>query len=82
VAGSFKTQPHAQLRSLLLGITGIMLSLPVITATLLFEYNASTYPPINGITTDIQDPPSFWDVPNPIEYPGKAVVDLQQAATL
>jgi len=74
--GSFKARPQG----LLLGITGIILSLPVIAATLLFEYSAKAYPPINDITTDTQDPPSFWDVPNPIDYPGQAVAELQQAA--
>ena len=74
--GLFKTRPQG----LLLGITGIIVSLPVITATLLFEYSAKAYPPINDITTDTQDPPSFWDVPNPIDYPGQAVAELQQVA--
>lgn len=78
--GSFNARPQGQQRGLLLGITGIVLSLPVITATLLFEYSAKAYPPINDITTDTQDPPSFWDVPNPIDYPGQVVADLQQAA--
>ncbi len=80
VAGIFKTRPHAQQRGMLSGITGIILSLPVITATLLFEYSATAYPQINDVTTDTQDPPSFWDVPNPIEYPGQTVADLQLAA--
>jgi len=80
VVGTFKTRPHTQQRGLLLGLTGIILSLPVIAATLLFEYSATAYPLINDITTDTQDPPSYWDVPNPIEYPGQAVADLQLAA--
>lgn len=80
ILGTFKTRPKSQKRGLLLGITGIVLSLPVISATVLFEYSASAYPRINDITTDTQDPPSFWDVPNPIEYPGQSVADLQLAA--
>ena len=78
--GLFKVRSPDKQRVLLPGIMGILLSLPVITATLLFEYSAKAYPPINDITTDTQDPPSFWDVPNPIDYPGQAVADLQQAA--
>jgi len=80
VAGALKTRLRAQQRGMLPGITGIILSLPVIAATLLFEYSATAYPQINDITTDIQDPPSFWDVPNPIEYPGQTVANLQIAA--
>lgn len=80
VAGAFKTRSHAQQCGMLLSTTGIILSLPVIVATMLFEYSATAYPQINDITTDIQDPPSFWDVPNPIEHPGQTVADLQLAA--
>jgi len=80
ILGTFKTRPKSPKRGLLLGITGIVLSLPVISASVLFEYSATAYPRINDITTDTQDPPSFWDVPNPIEYPGQSVADLQLAA--
>lgn len=80
VVGTFKARPHTQQRGLLLGLTGIILCLPVIAATLLFEYSATAYPRINDITTDTQDPPSYWDVPNPIEYPGQTVADIQLAA--
>jgi uncharacterized protein (DUF1499 family) len=80
VIGVFKTRSQSQQRGLLLALTGIVLSVPVISATALFEYSASAYPRINDITTDTQDPPSYWDVPNPIEYPGQSVADLQLAA--
>jgi len=78
--GAFKARLQGRHRGLLLGMTGIALSLPVITATVLFEYSAKVYPGINDISTDTQDPPSFWDVPNPMEYPGQVAADLQQAA--
>ncbi len=78
--GLFKTRPQGQQRGLLLAITGIVLSLPIITATVLFEYNARIYPRINDISTDTLDPPSFWDVAEPMEYPEESVAELQQAA--
>jgi len=80
IIGGFKTRSQSQQRGLLPAITGIILSLPVISASLLFEYSATVYPRINDITTDTQDPPSFWDVPNPIEYPGESVAEKQLAA--
>ncbi len=76
----FKTRSQSQQRGMLLAITGIVLSVPVISATALFEYSASAYPKINDITTDTQDPPSYWDVPNPIEYPGESFAEKQLAA--
>ena len=78
--GLFKTRLQGQQRGLLLAITAIVLSLPIISATVLFEYNARAYPRINDISTDTLDPPSFWDVAEPMEYPGESVAELQQAA--
>lgn len=43
-----------------------------------FEYAARAYPPINDITTDTVDPPTFWDVPHPVIYPGEQVAALQR----
>jgi len=80
IIGVFKTRSQSQQRGLLPAIIGLVLSLPVISASLLFEYSATAYPQINDITTDTQDPPSFWDVPNPIEYPGESVAEIQLAA--
>lgn len=76
----FKTRPQGQQRGFLIAITSIVLSLPIISATVLFEYNAKSYPRINDISTDTLDPPSFWDVPEPMEYPGESVAELQQEA--
>ncbi len=78
--GLFKTRPQGQQHGLLLSIAGIVLTLPIITAVVLFEYNAKIYPEINDISTDTLDPPSFWDVAEPMEYPGESVAELQQAA--
>lgn len=78
--GVFKTRPQGQQRGLVWAMIGIVLSLPIITATGLFEYNAKIYPRINDISTDTLDPPSFWDMPDPMEYPGDRVAKLQQAA--
>ncbi len=80
VYGLFKVRRQGGLRGLLPGIIGIVLSLPIVAATALFEYSARIYPAINDISTDTQDAPSFWDVPIPMEYPGAAVAKLQHAA--
>lgn len=80
VYGLFKTRPQAQQRGFQFAITAIILSLPIISATVMFEYNAKVYPRINDISTDTIDPPSFWDVDEPMEYPGESMAELQQAA--
>jgi len=80
ITGLFKTRSQTKRWGWLLGFLAVVLSLPVIAATLIFEYTATAYPRINDVTTDTQDPPSYWDVPNPIEYPGAAFADIQLAS--
>lgn len=65
-------------RELLFGLLGIALSLPLVTYIAYFEYAARTYPPINDITTDMEEPPNFWEVPNPVTYPGGKVAEQQR----
>ena len=45
-----------------------------------WEYATRTYPSINDISTDIEDPPVFWDMPNPTLYPGAETAALQRTA--
>ncbi|MFK5913722.1 MAG: DUF1499 domain-containing protein [Woeseiaceae bacterium] len=78
--GIFKTRIQNQQGGFLVAITALVLSLPIISATLMFEYSANAYPKINDISTDTLDPPSFWDVEEPMEYPGDSVAELQKAA--
>lgn len=66
-------------RSVLLsGVLGLLLSLPLVFFIVNFEYAARAYPPINDITTDMEDAPNFWDVPNPVIYPGERVAEFQK----
>lgn len=80
VAGSIRARPRGRQRGLVLGIVGAALALPVVAVALHWEYAARSFPPINDITTDPEDPPAFWDVPNPVEYPGADAAALQRSA--
>lgn len=62
-----------------LGLLGVLLTLPVLGMALQWEYATRTYPPINDISTDTDNPPEFWDMPNPMAYPGAAVAKQQRA---
>ncbi len=77
--GILKTKKHGRFRGIGLGILGILLSFPIMTSYFLFQYSAKIYPPINDISTDTINPPVFWDVPNPTEYPGSKVAKIQKA---
>jgi uncharacterized protein (DUF1499 family) len=79
IIGLFKARPSGRFSGMLLGILGILLSLPIMTSAFLFTYSAKIYPPINDISTDLLNPPVFWDVPNPTEYPGSKTAKIQKA---
>jgi uncharacterized protein (DUF1499 family) len=67
-------------RGVVLGLLGLVAALPVVALAAQWEYATRRYPPINDISTDTADPPVFWDMPNPSEYPGGRTAELQRAA--
>jgi uncharacterized protein (DUF1499 family) len=80
VIGAVLSRPGARRRGFLLSLLGIAASLPVVAIAVQWEYATRTYPPINDISTDTEDPPVFWDMPNPTEYPGAEAAALQRSA--
>ena len=76
--GLWFVRPDSAQRDMLPGLLGLLLSLPLVIFIVNFEYTAHAYPAINDITTDTEDPPTFWDVPNPMTYPGEHVAELQK----
>ena len=79
VIGALRSRPGARRRGFLSSLLGIAVSLPVVAMALQWEYATRTYPPINDISTDIEDPPVFWDMPNPTDYPGGETATRQRA---
>ncbi|MBC7284008.1 DUF1499 domain-containing protein [Hoeflea sp.] len=63
----------------LLVLLGLALSLPVAGLGAAFELAARTTPPINDISTDVEDSPVFWFTVTPTDYPA-ANAALQRAA--
>ncbi len=80
LAGLVASRPGGGRRGLIISLLGLVLSTPLLGMTARFDYAAQAYPPINDVTTDTEEPPVFWDMPNPIDYPGGATAGLQQAA--
>lgn len=77
--GAVRSRPGTGRRGFLLSLIGLGASLPIVAMAAQWEYAARTNPPINDISTDIEDPPVFWDMPNPSEYPGTVTAALQRA---
>lgn len=80
IGAAVLSRPGARRRGFVLSLLGIAVSLPVVAIAVRWEYAARAYPPINDISTDTEDPPVFWDMPNPSEYPGAQTAALQRVA--
>lgn len=80
LAGAIRSRPSQPVRrsGFVTGLLGVLLALPVLGMALQWEYATRTYPAINDISTDTEDPPVFWDMPNPTEYPGAQFAALQR----
>lgn len=61
-------------------IFAVLFSLPLLIIGTHWEQARKSFPPINDITTDTQQPPDFWDMPNPSRYPGTDFATLQAKA--
>lgn len=80
LVGTAQARPHAHRRGLALAVVGMVTALPLLAMAIQWEVAARMYPPINDISTDTTDAPVFWDMPDPTDYPGARVAELQRAA--
>lgn len=64
---------------LVIALAAITLSAPVALSTGQWLYAANYYPAINDVSTDTENPPVFWDMPTPTDYPA-ANRSLQRTA--
>jgi len=80
VIGAVLSRPGARRRGFVLSLLGIAVSLPPAAMAVRWEHAARTYPAINDVSTDTHDPPVFWDMQSPTEYPGGKTAALQRAA--
>lgn len=78
LAAAWRTRPGAGRRGFAAALLGIVLALPVVGVAIQWELAARAHPPINDISTDLDDPPVFWDMPDPADHPGTQVADLQR----
>lgn len=80
LSGLYRTRPSGTRRGFIVNLLAIILTLPILIFAYYWENALTAYPPINDITTDTEEPPSFWDVPNPVDYPGGKTAELQHSA--
>jgi len=80
LAGGLQARPGGRRRGLSMAVVGVVVSLVVAIPAARWKYGELHYPPINDISTDVEDPPVFWEMPNPTDYPGGETATLQRAA--
>jgi uncharacterized protein (DUF1499 family) len=83
----FRSRPGAPVRGMAPAILALLIGLLVIAVPWQNRRAAAGVPPIHDITTDMENPPAFVAVaplraadPNPIEYEGESVAQLQRSA--
>ena len=77
--GLYLTRPATGERGFIIGVQCLFVILPIIGMAAYYEYAARIHPPINDISTDLEDPPLFWDMPNPMDHPGETFAEEQLA---
>ncbi|WP_198262693.1 DUF1499 domain-containing protein [sulfur-oxidizing endosymbiont of Gigantopelta aegis] len=80
IIGIYKTKIKGVNRGFFVATLSICLVFPIVAFSVYWEKSSDFYPPINDITTDIEEPPSFWEVPDPVDYPGIKTANLQITA--
>lgn len=67
-------------KGLVVSLAALLAAAPLLAAAGWWTWAERAYPPINDITTDTAEPPNFWDMPNPMDYPGESAAEKQKAA--
>jgi len=80
LVGLFLALRRRRGRGVVAGLVGLVVALPVVALAVQWSYAARSYPPINDITTNTEDPPVFWDMPSPGDYRDGGAAALQRAA--
>lgn len=80
VLGIYMAWPGRPRRGLFLSISALLIVGPTLVMPLYWGYSKSRLPPIQDISTDLEDPPAFWDAPTSRVYPGPKVARQQRTA--
>ena len=78
--GIYRAWPGRARRGLVASILALLIVGPTLVMPLYWGYSKSTLPPIQDISTDLENPPEFWDAPTSRIYPGQKVAEQQRKA--
>ena len=80
VIGIYMAWPGRSRRGLVISILALLIVGPTLVLPLYWGYSKSKLPPIQDISTDLENPPEFWDAPTSRLYPGPKVARQQRTA--
>lgn len=70
LSGFIVARPGGKRRGLIYSLLGLIIVVPMILFLQLWKEHKQNLPPISDITTDAENPPSFWYAPNSRSYGG------------
>ena len=80
LSGLFMAFPGSQRRGFIFSILGLAIIVPMVWLLQSWQEAKQTLPPIQDITTDTENPPTFWDAPNSRVYGGVGIAAWQEEA--
>jgi len=80
LSGLIAARPGGKRRGFIYSILGLLIVVPMVLYMQYWKEAKQTFPPIQDITTNMEDPPSFWYAPNSRIYGGFEVASWQEEA--
>ena len=80
LSGLFMAYPGSKRRGFIYSLLGLIIIVPMLLFLQSWKEAKLTLPPIQDITTNTEEPPSFWYAPNSQEYGGVGVAAYQEEA--
>ncbi len=78
--GTFVARPGNGRRGFFISLLGLAIIIPTILYLMHWKDAKNTFPPIQDITTNTENPPEFWTAPNARVYGGPGVAAYQMEA--
>jgi len=80
LSGLVVARPGGRRRGIFYSLLGLIIVVPMILLLQSWKQAKLTMPPIQDITTNTENPPTFWYAPNSRLYGGDSVSELQKEA--
>jgi len=80
LSGLIAARPGGKRRGFIFSLLGLLIVVPMVLYMQYWKEAKQTLPPIQDITTDMENPPSFWYAPNSRIYGGFEVASWQEEA--